>query len=320
MSAPLGDDVFVEDPTVNALEAEAAALFGHEAGLFCPSGTMTNQIAIRVHTHAGAEVICDRSAHVYNYEGGGIAVNARSSVRLLDGDRGRFTAADVLANINNPDDVHLPLTKLVCAEDTCNRGGGCYWDIDSLRSVSEATRGAGLPFHLDGARVFNALVETGYNPAEYGQLFDSISVCLSKGLGAPIGSVLLGSKEFIRHSRRVRKVLGGGMRQVGFLAAAGSYALNNHVDRLIEDHTRGRAVGDMLAGLPMVKEVIPVETNIVVFVLHDDVSQKDFLAKCEANGIRVVGFGPQRVRMVTHLDITDDHINALGDRLKTVFG
>ena len=319
LSAEVGDDVFEEDPTLNALEAKAAAMFGHEAGLFCPSGTMTNQVAIRVHTHAGAEVICDRSSHVYNYEGGGIAVNSRASVRLLHGDRGRFTGDDVRANINNPNDVHLPLTKLVCVEDTCNRGGGCFYDLETLKGIQQATKEAGLPLHLDGARVFNALVETGYDYVEYGQLFDSISVCLSKGLGAPIGSVLLGSMEFIRSARRVRKVLGGGMRQVGILAAAADYALDHHITRLKEDHERGRALGAELAKQAYVKEVIPVETNIVVFVLNDDVPQADFLANCQQNGIRCVGFGPQRVRMVTHLDIGDAHMEALTGRLSQLW-
>lgn len=316
--AELGDDVFGEDPTVNALEAQAAKLFGHEAGLFCPSGTMTNQLAIRVHTAAGGEVICDRSAHVYNYEGGGIAVNARASVRLLDGDRGRFTAADVRANVNNPNDVHLPLTQLVCVEDTCNRGGGCYYSFEALKEISAACRELGLPLHLDGARVFNALAETGYDTAAYGKLFTSISVCLSKGLGAPVGSVLLGREVFIRNARRARKVMGGGMRQAGILAAAGLYALQHNVARLTDDHTRARTLGALLEPLPWVKKVVPVETNIVVIELVHSDSQADLLERMKKKGIKAVAFGAGRVRMVTHLDINDQHIDYLANTLPTL--
>jgi len=309
-SAQVGDDVFEEDPTVQELEQKAAAIFGKEAGLFCPSGTMTNQIAIRLHTDVGGEVICDRLSHVYNYEGGGIAVNTRASVRLVEGDHGRFTAQDVVQNIN-PDDIHFPVTQLVVAEDTCNRGGGCYYDFDALRGISAAAKSNKLGMHLDGARVFNALVETGYDPKAYGALFDSISVCLSKGLGAPIGSVLLGSSHFVHRARRVRKVLGGGMRQVGFLAAAGIYALEHQVDRLAEDHLRAKQLSQIIQKQAFTKELIPVHTNIVVFVLQDAIDQQRFIHTLQSHNILVVPFGPQRIRMVLHHDVSDAMLEQL---------
>lgn len=308
-TAKVGDDVFEEDPSIIALETKAATLFGHEQALFCPSGTMTNQIAIRVHTQPGHEVICDQLSHIYHYEGGGIAVNSQASVRLLTGDRGRISASDVAANIN-PNDVHFPITSLVSLENTCNKGGGCYYDLESLKSISTTCRNHQLALHLDGARLFNALVATGVAPQEHGPLFDSISICLSKGLGAPVGSLLLGSSNFIKQARRVRKVLGGGMRQAGFLAAAGSYALDHQVERLAEDHLRARVLGSTLSELPYVKEVLPVETNIVVFQLLDGLSTEEFLNKMEAAGLRAVPFGPQKIRLVTHHDFTDDQLEA----------
>ena len=218
--APLGDDVFGEDPSINQLEAKTAALFGMEAALFCPSGTMTNQIAIKCHTQPGDEVICDESSHIYQYEGGGIAFNAGASVRLLHGDRGRLTADLVKAAIN-PDDVHKPVSRLVSLENTCNRGGGACYDFSEIQRMSALCSQQGLAFHLDGARLWNALVAKNETPLAYGQAFDSISVCLSKSLGCPVGSLLLGKKDFIRKARRIRKVFGGGMRQAGMLAAAG---------------------------------------------------------------------------------------------------
>jgi len=316
VNAKVGDDVFGDDPTVIALEVKAAGIFGKEAALFCPSGTMTNQIAIKVHTQPGDEVICDESSHVYRYEGGGIARNSGSSVRLVQGDRGRFTAADVLRNINPPDDPHFPLTRLVVAENTSNRGGGSCYGLKNLQSIGKACRDHGLSFHLDGARLFNALVKTGQSSLEVGECFDSISICLSKGLGAPVGSLLLGTKEFIRQARRVRKVFGGGMRQAGYLAAAGIYALDHHVQRLVEDHKRAEQLGRVISGLHYVKEVLPVETNILVFRLQDDVKDTDFLAALESKGLRGVHFGPQTIRFVTHLDFGDDLMEAAIDILK----
>ncbi|MES1224077.1 MAG: GntG family PLP-dependent aldolase, partial [Bacteroidota bacterium] len=246
MKANVGDDVFGEDPSINELESYAAALFSMEEGLFCPSGTMTNQIAIKCHTQPGDEVICDESAHIYQYEGGGIAFNAGASVKLLNGDRGRITAEQVAASIN-ADDVHKARTSLVCLENTSNRGGGSCYDFEEIKKIKEVCGANNLDFHLDGARLFNALVAKKETAKQYGEVFDSISICLSKSLGCPVGSVLLGKKDFIKKARRVRKAFGGGMRQAGFLAAAGIYALNNHITRLAEDHTHARLIADALS-------------------------------------------------------------------------
>lgn len=315
MNAPLGDDVFEEDPTVLKLESKIAAYFGMEAGLFCPSGTMTNQIGIKLHTKPGDEVICDRASHVYNYEGGGIAVNSAASVRLIHGDRGMFTAKDILANINNPNDVHLPLTTLVCVENTSNRGGGCCYDFDELQKMGNVCKEKGLKFHLDGARLFNAIIAKRDDPKQYGNVFDTISICLSKGMGAPIGSVLIGNKTDIKTARRIRKLLGGGMRQVGILAAAGIYALENNVARMEDDHSRAKILGEKVAMLSEVKNVLPVETNIVVFVLQDNVDRDAYISKLAAKGILAVAFGPQMVRFVIHLDITDNQFEYLLNNL-----
>lgn len=266
MQANVGDDVYEEDPTINKLQEKAAGIFDMEAGLFCPSGTMTNQIAIKLLTQPGDEVICDRLAHIYNYEGGGIAYNSLASIRLLHGERGRFTPDDVLENIN-ADNIHYPRTSLVALENTLNKGGGCYYTLQQIAAISEVCKANSLALHLDGARVFNALVATGENPFDYGKYFDTISVCLSKGLGAPVGSVLLGSEKLIREAKRVRKVMGGGWRQAGFLAAAGLYALDNHVQRLAEDHQRAKTIGNTLQELPFVEEILPVDTNIIIFKL-----------------------------------------------------
>lgn len=303
-SAEVGDDVFGDDPTVIALEEKAAQLFGKEAAIYCPSGTMTNQIAIKVHTRPGDEVICDESSHVYRYEGGGIGMNSGSSVRLLRGDRGRIKAHDVLQNIN-PDDPHFPVTRLVVAENTSNRGGGSCYALHDLQEIRQVCKENNLSYHLDGARLFNALVKTGTTTQQTGVLFDSISICLSKGLGAPVGSLLIGDQDFIKQARRVRKVFGGGMRQAGYLAAAGIYALDEHVERLNDDHIRAARITEILSECSFVKEALPSETNIVVFKVHDDINASDFLNKLESKGIRGVGFGPQTIRFVTHLDFDD---------------
>ncbi|PCJ88720.1 MAG: threonine aldolase [Flavobacteriales bacterium] len=316
LNAKVGDDVFNEDPTVIALEEKAAKLFGKQAGLFCPSGTMTNQIAVKVHTNPANEIICSRLAHVYNYEGGGMAFNSGVSIRMIEGNRGRFTAKDVLENINPTDDVHFPLTKLVTIENTCNKGGGCYWDIKDIKDIKEACDKYGLRLHLDGARLFNALEETGETPEEYGQLFDSVSICLSKGLGAPVGSLLLGTKDFIWEARRTRKLLGGAMRQAGYLAAAGIYAMDNHIERLKEDHQRAQQIGEMVEVLPYVEELLPIETNIVIFRLNDSISSADYLKALEEKGIIAVQMAPQLIRFVTHLDFTDEMLEKLPEILK----
>jgi threonine aldolase len=303
-AAPVGDDVYDEDPTVRRLEEMAAARFGLEAGLFCPSGTMTNQIAIKAHTEPLSEVICEQTAHVYLWEVGGIAFHSGASVALLPGNRGHLTAAQVEAAIR-PENVHYPTTRLVCLENTHNRGGGSCYSLEDLAAISDVAKRHGIARHLDGARIFNALIATGQRSEEYGQLFDSISVCLSKGLGTPVGSVLLGSADFIRKCKRIRKVMGGGWRQAGYLAAAGIYALENNVERLADDHRRAAHLAAMLRLQPYVAEVLAPETNLVIFRLHDSQPAAEFLATLEQQGIRASSFGPQWIRFVTHLDVDD---------------
>ncbi|MHC2990537.1 threonine aldolase [Pontibacter sp. HJ8] len=304
-AAEVGDDVYEEDPTINALELKAAAMFGMEAGLFCPSGTMTNQIAIKAHTEPLTEVICDVTAHIYQYEGGGIAFNSAASVALVPGERGKMTPAQVEAHIR-PDNIHYPPTRLVALENTCNKGGGAYYTLEEIAAISAVCKRHDIALHLDGARVFNALVASGDDATAYGNYFDSISICLSKGLGAPVGSVLLGSKAFIKKSRRIRKVLGGGMRQAGFLAAAGIYALENNIARLQEDHRKAKVIEEVLLQTAYVEIVLPVETNIVIFKLNDRYSDVDFVAALADQNIRASSFGPQMIRFVTHLDVTEE--------------
>ncbi len=309
-NAPLGDDVLGDDPTVNALEAKAAALFGMEAALFCASGTMTNQLAIRTHTRPGDDVICDQLSHVYLYEGGGIAVNALASVSLAQGEHGKLTPALVRDHIQ-PDDVHKPQTSLVCLENTINKGGGCYYTVPEIAAIKQVCDEHGLILHLDGARLFNALVETGESPEAYGQQFDSISICLSKGLGCPVGSLLLGKADFIKRARRFRKLMGGGWRQAGFLAAAGIYALDHNVNRLKLDHSRARRIGAMLEKRPEVQEIYPIDTNIVIFRLPETILASDYVVNLATHGIAAVTFGKHLVRFVTHLDFTDEHLAEL---------
>ncbi|WPR75715.1 GntG family PLP-dependent aldolase [Algoriphagus sp. NG3] len=305
-AAPVGDDVFGEDPTVNALEEKAAKLFDMEASLFCPSGTMTNQIAIRLHTRIQSEVICHKYSHVYLYEGGGIMSNSLASVKLLEGDLGKISAEQVKAAIN-PDDVHAPETTLVSLENTMNKGGGSIYTLEEVKPIRQICDENGLKLHLDGARLFNALVESGESTASWGAQFDTISICLSKGLGCPVGSLLLGTKADIKRARKVRKVWGGGMRQAGFLAAAGIYALDNHVERLADDHARARVLGEMLLKLPFVSEVFPVVTNIVIARL-DGILPDEFLRKLAEKDIKAVKFGSDLVRFVTHLDFEDEQL------------
>ena len=314
-AAPLGDDVFGEDPTVNALETKIAALFGMEAALFCPSGTMTNQIAIRLHTGPQKELICHQYSHIYLYEGGGIMANSMASVKLLTGDLGKITALQVAESIN-PDDVHAPETTLVSLENTMNKGGGSIYTLDEIKPIHALCREKGLKLHLDGARLFNALVESGESPADWGAHFDTISICLSKGLGCPIGSVLLGAKADIKRAKKVRKVFGGGMRQAGFLAAAGIYALDHQVERLKEDHRRARVLGQFLVKAPHVAEVLPVATNIVIARLEGK-SPEIYLQELNSKGIKGVKFGKDLVRFVTHLDFGDAHLEEFGKRIST---
>ena len=307
MSAKVGDDVFKEDATVNALEEKTAALFGMEAALFFPSGTMANQTAIKVHTQPGEQLICDHYAHIFNYEGGGVSFNSGVSCKLLAGHRGMITAKQVKAAINPPDFYHSPLTTLVCLENTTNKGGGAIWDINEMKAIKEVCTSNGLKFHLDGARIWNALAVTGEDPKLYGNLFDSISVCLSKGLGCPVGSVLLGSKDFIAKALRVRKVFGGGMRQAGFLAAAGIYALDHHRERLKEDHKKAKEIEAILSKKDFISSVSPVDTNIIIFELKESVlDAQAFMDKMNENNIRLISMGSGKLRLVTHLNYTDE--------------
>ncbi len=308
-TAPVGDDVFEEDPTVNALEEKTAKLFGYEAALFCTSGTMTNQIGINVHVCQGDEVICDALSHVYLYEGGGIAANSSASVNLLQGNRGRLSN-ELISEAIQADNVHYPVSRLVSLENTVNKGGGAYYQLNDIEKIKVVCQANNMALHLDGARIFNALVETGESPLEYGKVFDSMSVCLSKGLGTPIGSVLLGTKDFIKKARRVRKRFGGGWRQAGFLAAAGIFALDNNINRLKEDHARAREIGNIMQTLPEVEEVYSVDTNIVIVRLNDKILSSDYVQKLNEKGIKSSTFGKHLVRFVTHLDFTDEHLGA----------
>lgn len=307
MNAKVGDDVFGEDPSINELERLAAEMFGMEASLFCPSGTMTNQIAIKCHTQPGDEVICDENAHVYQYEGGGIAFNSGASVKLLPGDLGRITADQVAAAIN-PDDPHRAHSSLVCLENTSNRGGGSCYDFEEIKRIYKVCKDNNLKFHLDGARLFNAMVVKKETPKQYGELFDSISICLSKSLGCPVGSLLLGKKDLIKKARRVRKVFGGGMRQAGFLASAGIYALQNHIDRLSEDHAHAKQIAEAISKKDFVKKVLPVETNIIIFELNDSISAPALVAKLKEHNILGYAISPNRVRLVVHLDISKEMV------------
>jgi threonine aldolase len=316
-----GDDVFAEDPEINALQEKCAEMFSMEAGLYCPSGTMTNQIAISVHTSPGDEVICSSYSHIYHYEGAGIARLSGASVKLLEGDRGMFTSVDVEAAIN-PNDSHYARTSLVCLEDTCNKGGGSIWDIEEIKKVSKAARSAGLAVHLDGARLWNAIVARGVHRdsaslSSYASNFDSISLCLSEGLGCPVGSVLLGSKSFIAEAHRVRKVLGGGMRQAGIVASAGTYAIEHHLDRLAEDHSRALALGEAALQHPSVKSHAPIDTNIVIIELEDGVDAAGQVEVWAKKGIKCFPFSRTSIRFVTHLDITDAEVEEACRILKT---
>lgn len=308
LRAEVGDDVFGEDPSVNALEERMAALFGYEAGLYCSSGTQTNQIAINVHTRPGDEVICEEGAHIYRYEGGGLMANSGCSVKFVQADRGRFTAEAVSAAVHDRQSAYLANSRLVNIENSNNRGGGSIWDLAEAERIRSVCDAHGLVLHLDGARIFNAMAVDGTTPMEWGSVFHSISICLSKGLGAPVGSVLVGSRTFIHQARRVRKRFGGGMRQAGILAAAGAYALDHHIERLQQDHARAKRLERIITGLPWVESVLPVETNMVIFTLKDRGQLDQRLKAWEKNGVRAIAFGPGMVRMVLHLDVDDEAV------------
>lgn len=305
MNASVGDDVFGEDETVNRLEAKAAAMFGMEDGIFCPSGTMTNQIAIKCFTQPLDELIADQTAHIYRYEGGGIAFNSGVSTRLLNGYRGILTAEMIAPEIN-AENVHYPHTSLVALENTVNKGGGSCYTLEQIKPIAELCRQCALKLHLDGARIFNALAHTGDKAVDYGKYFDGISVCLSKGLGAPVGSVLLADKQTIKYARRVRKVFGGGMRQAGFLAAAGIYALDHHVDRLKVDHQHAQILAEALGTCAWVSNVLPVETNLILF---DTIEPAAIIsAKLGEKGIKALPTDSHRIRFVLHLDVHPEQV------------
>jgi len=318
MSAKVGDDVYKEDPSVNALEKQLAELFGMDEALFFPTGSMANQAALKLHTNPGEQVICDKYAHIYNYEGGGASFNSGISCKLIDGNRGMFTAEQAESVINPPDFYHSPLTSLIEIENTTNKGGGACWDFEELKKIGRVADKHNLGYHLDGARLWNAMVTKGENPKQYGELFDTISVCLSKGLGCPIGSVLLGKKELMKGALRVRKILGGGMRQVGYLAAAGLYALDHHIERLSKDHKKAKEIGEVLSQLSFIKTVEPIETNIIIFELNDTISETDFLNKLKTKNIHIIGMGSNKLRMVTHLDYTNNMHEVLLTTLKSL--
>ncbi len=307
MQAPVGDDVFGEDPTVNALEAETAALFGKESALYCPTGTMSNQVAIKCHTQPGDEVICESQAHVYIYEGGGIAFNSGAQVKAIHGDRGRITADQVVEMIN-PDDVHRARTSLVCLENTSNRGGGSCYEMDDMLQIKQVCDLYNLQLHLDGARLFNALVAKKQNPLQYGDIFDSISVCFNKGMGCPIGSVLVGNSTFIKSARRVRKVLGGGMRQAGYMAAAARFCVEEYIQRLADDHHHAKIIVEALIRKNYVGHILPVETNIIIFELKNNHTAKTFADALRHHHILALPISAKQVRMVTHLDITEEMV------------
>ena len=305
LEAEVGDDVFKEDPTVNKLEEIIAKMFHMESSLFFPSGTMANQTAIKLHTNPGDQLICDKYSHVYNYEGGGISFNSGVSCKLIDGNRGMFTNKQVLNSINPPDFYHSPKTSLICIENTTNKGGGACWDLNELKKIRQTCNDNNLSFHLDGARIWNAMIKTKQKPKDFGLLFDSISVCLSKGLGCPSGSLLIGSKELINRAIRVRKVLGGGMRQVGYLAACGIYALENNIERLSQDHIKAKEIESTLFKLSFIKKVEKVETNIVIFEIQANVDSELFLNILNNKGVKLISMGDNKLRLVTHLDYTD---------------
>ncbi|WP_452603314.1 threonine aldolase family protein [Pontimicrobium sp. MEBiC06410] len=309
INANVGDDVYKEDETVNALELKIAELFGKPKALFFPSGTMANQTAIKLHTNPGDQVICDKYSHIFNYEGGGASFNSGVSCKLIDGQRGMFTAKQVEEALNPPDFYHSPLTRLVEIENTTNKGGGACWDFEEIKKVRKVCDANSLGLHLDGARLWNALVAKKENPKQYGDVFDTISVCLSKGLGCPIGSVLVGDEDIMKDAIRIRKILGGGMRQVGFLAAAGLYALDNNIERLEEDHEKAKEIANTLKTQAYVNTVEPVETNIVIFSLKEGISESEFIQTLDKKGIKIIALGAGKVRIVTHLDYTNEMHN-----------
>jgi threonine aldolase len=307
MDSNVGDDVYGEDPTVNQLQNKVASIFGKDVGMFFPSGTMANQTAIKLHTNPGEQVICDKYSHIYNYEGGGASFNSGVSFNLINGERGMFNAKQAVDSINPKDFYHSPLSSLIAVENTTNKGGGACWNINELKQIKKIAKLNNLGMHLDGARIWNALIANGDNPLEIGKIFDTISVCLSKGLGCPIGSVLIGDKNIMNNALRIRKILGGGMRQAGYLANAGLYALDNNIERLSEDHKKAKEIGEVLMKSKFVKSVEKIETNIVIFQLQEDINEFSFIKKLNKLNIKLISMGSNKLRLVTHLNYTNHH-------------
>jgi threonine aldolase len=319
--AEVGDDVFGEDPTVNALQEKVAKILEKEAAIFVPSGTMANQLAIKSHTQPGDEVIIEATSHPYNFEGGGGAAISGIQFYCLKGVRGVLDASQIEEAIR-PDDHHFPVTKLICLENTHNRGGGSIYPIEKMIEIYRLAKSKGLLVHLDGARLWNASVATGIKSQKYAQWADSVSVCLSKGLGAPIGSLVAGSKTFIERVHRFRKMFGGGMRQAGIIAAAGIYALDHHVERLKEDHQNAKRLALGLKELNGVS-IIPehVETNIVIFdVIHTGWTAPQVAEAMKSNGVLIHPLGKTQIRLVTHLDVTSEDIEVALKAFEKVLG
>lgn len=314
--APLGDDVLEGDPTVRSLETKVAALLGKEAALFVPSGTMANLLALGCQTRPGDEVICDQECHIYYYEGGGYASVCGLSLRFARGPRGLFTAED-LARLVRPDDQHFARTSLVAVENTHNRGGGVPWPLEQLAEVYAEARRLGLRLHMDGARLWNACIAEGVEPADFAEFADTISVCFSKGLGCPVGSALVGDREAIARARRMRKVVGGAMRQAGGLAAAAIHALDHHRARMGDDHTRARQLAERLASVPgLTVDMARVRTNMVYFGVDPSLgTAARFCAGLDAS-VRMLDEGPQSVRAVVHLHIMDEDIERAADAIR----
>ncbi len=317
-SAQVGDDTFKDDPTVNALEEKAAKMFGKKGALFCPSGTMTNQIALKVHTSPGGQIICSNMSHIYNYEGGGISFNSGASCKFIDTEKGFFNANQLEKSINITDNIHLAETQLISLENTTNKGGGSIWDFEEIKKIKTVANKYNLPTHLDGARLFNALIETNESTSQFGEQFDSISICLSKGLGCPVGSLIIGDDIFIKKAMRIRKLFGGMMRQSGYLAAAGIYALENNIDRLKEDHKRAKTIRDTLSKCSFIKKIEDVETNIVIFYLDDNINEEIFLNKLREKDIHIISMGEGKLRITTHLDFDDSQLNYFLDSINTL--
>jgi threonine aldolase len=301
-NAKVGDDVFKQDPTVNEFERIVADLFGMEAAMFFPTGTMANQSAIKLNCNPGEQIICDKWSHIHLYESGGASANSGVNFNLLDGNRGMITAEQVKGAINDPEFYHMPLSKMVGIENTTNKGGGACYDLAELQKIRQVCTENNLKYHLDGARLWNALVAKKQQPKQFGELFDTISVCFSKGLGAPIGSVLVSDAETIHRALRVRKIFGGNLRQSGYLAAAGIYALKNNVNRLADDHRRAAELGQALSQLSWVEKVEPTETNILIFEIRKPLNEKEVIEKLKTKGILISSMGQGKLRMVTHLD------------------